>query len=348
MATIPKADERSWVPGQGKGRSMPSGLQIYGRESRPDTKPQPRSDRSFGSIRSDCAIALSPGVSRAQLDGAQCALAGRGYICEETIEGVWGNADVRHAGMRWREHPGLGFVLEQNVELERASGRPLHTLRIAVPGTASPFAELHSLVDAARLACDLRAARWQTDAVRSIADRYVATGTRDVLPELRESLVRACCDDPVLLRACEAGTTWPLEHLTQRAPATAPLRRAPRPPIAAGVAHVHVPFAPLGATSVHTMIQSVRGAFEREGAGRIVSSSTEYGAQRSYRGLAVRGAHGRARSRGGCGKAGGQRSRRRGRHHRLVGPVSAKPRGFRHLALTAEVRLTVRIPLGTQ
>jgi hypothetical protein len=42
---------------------------------------------------------------------------------------------------------------------------------------------------------------------------------------------------------------------------------------------VHVPFAPLGGTSVHTMIQSLRRAFERERAGRIVSSSTEYGAQ---------------------------------------------------------------------
>jgi hypothetical protein len=198
---------------------------------------------------------------------------------EETIECVWGNIDVRHAGMRWREHPGRGFVLEQNLALERASGRPLHTLRSAVPENPFPFAELQGSVNAARLTCYRRAALWQSDAVRSIAGRYVATGARDVLPELREALERARCDDPLLLRACDGGTTWPIEHLAELVPGAVPLGRAPRSPIGAGVAHVHVPFAPLGGTSVHTMIESLRRAFEREGAGRIVCSSTEYGAQ---------------------------------------------------------------------
>jgi hypothetical protein len=199
----------------------------------------------------------------------------------ETVRRLWASVDVRHAGLRWRNHPGRGPVLEQDPVLENASGRREYTLRSAHPLARFPFAEFTELIHAARATSEEHAARWRTETVRALSDRYVASGDPHFLPALHNALISAGCDDVVLLGACtlnDVEKTWPIEHV-----ATTGIqdhhRRVPQNVLGTPVARIHVPFAPLGSTTVSKMIGWLREAFEREHAGAIVSASTQYGGQ---------------------------------------------------------------------
>jgi hypothetical protein len=192
---------------------------------------------------------------------------------------VWGGTDMRHAGFFWRIDSRCGFVPEQEPALEKASGQTLYTLRSPDPADEFPFDQLASTVRAARRTCGRLAARSRSDVLAVVAGEFLDTGDRAILDSLHEALLGAGCDDALLLGACDsrhADALWPLEHLAADEPTVAVDRGAWRAVVRSDLTRIHVPFARLGGTSVHSMITTLEQAFARERAGRIVRATTEY------------------------------------------------------------------------
>jgi hypothetical protein len=200
-------------------------------------------------------------------------------IDASTKERIWRRTDMRHAGVRWREHAQRGFVLEQDETLRREFHHGLYSLRNERPDTTFPFAILKEMVDAARRTASLRAAPWRNDTTLTFATGVLETGDAATLGRLHDALVAAGCDDALFLGACrteDAAARWPIEHLAHASAMSDHRRRPVRPPRRLTVVSVRVPLAHFGPTTVRGVRETVGRALSEEQAGRVLSYTTEH------------------------------------------------------------------------